>query len=78
MSPKFTNATLTADEFIVDTVTLAGPDCIGCQKTGTDLMLTGFVKEHPKRLGGPVFIDLFMTRAAAFELRDALNKALAV
>jgi hypothetical protein len=72
-----TNADLSPHEAIIDSITINNERCSGCQKTGTEFMITGLVKTDPRR-DGPTFYDLFLTRAQVEALYREIGAALAV
>lgn len=71
-----TNATLNQTAAIIDDIHAFGSSCVGCQKTGADIMIAGQVREDPRRDGNPSFYDLFLTTEQAQFLHAALGKVL--
>lgn len=71
-----TNATLNPTSAIIDDIHAFGSSCVGCQKTGADIMIAGQVREDPRRDGNPTFYDLFLTTEQARLLHDSLGKVL--
>ena len=71
-----TNATLNPTAAIVDSIDAYGSGCVGCKRTGADVMVSGLVREDPRRDGNPSFYDLFLTTEQAQFLHAALGKVL--
>lgn len=57
------NKDLSPNEAIIDTIALFDARCSGCQKTGTDFMLSAVVGNDPRRGDNTTFYDLFLSRA---------------
>ena len=72
-----TNATLTENEHIPDGIDVRGKGVIGCQKTGRDVMVTAILSSDPRKGGGTRFVDLFLTREQAVDLRARLDRVIA-
>lgn len=68
-----TNATLSPTEAIVDKVNAFSSECIGCRRTGTEVMVTFMVESDPRNNNGPVFYDMFLSKAQAMELSRRLT-----
>lgn len=73
-----TNKDLSPNEAIIDRITIDNSRCAGCQKTGTDFMLTGIVCEDPRRDGRATFYDLFLSRAQVEMLHAQIGALLKV
>ena len=78
MVEPMTNKDLSPNEAIIDRITIDNSRCAGCQKTGTDFMLTGMVGEDPRRGGHPTFYDLFLSRAQVEMLHAQIGALLKV
>jgi hypothetical protein len=72
-----TNKDLSPNEAIIDRITIDNSRCAGCQKTGTDFMLTSIVGEDPRRNGNATFYDLFLSRAQVETLHAQIGALLA-
>ena len=70
-----TNATLSPTEAIVDKVNAFSSECIGCRRTGTEVMIAFMVESDPRNNDGPVFYDMFLSKEQAIELSRALMNA---
>ena len=68
-----TNATLSPTEAIVDKVNAFPSQCVGCWRTGTEVMVTFMVESDPRDNNNPVFYDMFLSKAQAMELSRRLN-----
>lgn len=73
-----TNKDLSPNEAIIDRITIDNSRCAGCQKTGTDFMLTGMVGKDPRRDGRATFYDLFLSRAQVETLYAEIGALLRV
>ena len=73
-----TNKDLSPNEAIIDRITIDNSRCAGCQKTGTDFMLTGMVGKDPRRFDNSTFYDLFLSRAQVETLHAQIGALLKV
>lgn len=68
-----TNASLSLTEVIPDAIDVK-TGVWGCERTGTDIMVTGTVQSDPRQKGEPPFYDLFLSRELARELHRRLGE----
>ena len=74
MNPM-TNKGLSPNEAIIDTIALFDARCSGCQKTGTDFMLSAVVGKDPRRGDNSTF-RLFLSRAQVETLHAQIGALL--
>lgn len=78
MNPM-TNKDLSPNEAIIDTIAIFDARrCSGCQKTGTDFMLSAVVGNDPRRGDNSTFYDLFLSRAQVEMLHAQIGAMLKV
>ena len=73
-----TNNDLSPNEAIIDTIAIFGGTCFGCEKTGTDFMLSAVVGKDPRRFDNSTFYDLFLSRAQVEMLHAQISAMLKV
>lgn len=75
---RMTNKELSPSEAIIDTIAVSSSSCYGCEKTGTDFMLSAVVIADPRRNGNATFYDLFLSRAQVealfLDMKAALDR----